>query len=36
MVKKIKGDPPKSSVADLPAEGPLKGCKPKEAKSNCK
>ncbi|NXD95886.1 TTLL5 polyglutamylase, partial [Chaetorhynchus papuensis] len=35
MVKKIKGDPPKSSVADLPAEGALKGCKPKEAKSSC-
>ncbi|NXI88767.1 TTLL5 polyglutamylase, partial [Rhipidura dahli] len=36
MVKKIKGDPPKSSVADLPAEGALKGCKPKEAKSSLK
>ncbi|NXY03268.1 TTLL5 polyglutamylase, partial [Pteruthius melanotis] len=35
MVKKIKGDHPKSSVADLPAEGALKGCKPKEAKSSC-
>ncbi|NXB22172.1 TTLL5 polyglutamylase, partial [Rhagologus leucostigma] len=34
MVKKIKGDHPKSSVADLPAEGALKGCKPKEAKSS--
>ncbi|NXS36914.1 TTLL5 polyglutamylase, partial [Pomatostomus ruficeps] len=36
MVKKIKGDHPKSSVADLPAEGALKGCKPKEAKSSLK
>ncbi|XP_063255097.1 tubulin polyglutamylase TTLL5 isoform X4 [Prinia subflava] len=36
MVKKIKGDHPKSSVADLSAEGALnpKGCKPKEAKSS--
>ncbi|KAL2303806.1 hypothetical protein Nmel_009085 [Mimus melanotis] len=34
MVKKIKGDHPKSSVADLSAEGALKGCKPKEAKPN--
>ncbi|KAM6074693.1 tubulin polyglutamylase TTLL5 isoform 5-T6 [Chlamydotis macqueenii] len=33
VVKKIKGDQPKSSVADLPAEGALKGYKPKEAKS---
>ncbi|RMC00633.1 hypothetical protein DUI87_23250 [Hirundo rustica rustica] len=33
-VKKIKGDHPKSSVADLSA-GALKGCKPKEAKSSC-
>ncbi|KAM7023963.1 tubulin polyglutamylase TTLL5 isoform 3-T4 [Acridotheres tristis] len=32
MVKKIKGDHPKSSVADLSAEGALKACKPKEAK----
>ncbi|XP_039921862.2 tubulin polyglutamylase TTLL5 isoform X1 [Hirundo rustica] len=32
-VKKIKGDHPKSSVADLSA-GALKGCKPKEAKSS--
>ncbi|XP_005047411.1 PREDICTED: tubulin polyglutamylase TTLL5 isoform X2 [Ficedula albicollis] len=32
MLKKIKGDHPKSSVADLSAEGALKGCKPKEAK----
>ncbi|NXH31465.1 TTLL5 polyglutamylase, partial [Myiagra hebetior] len=36
MVKKIKGDPPRSSVADLPPEGALKGCKPKEAKSSLK
>ncbi|NXR55523.1 TTLL5 polyglutamylase, partial [Hippolais icterina] len=36
MVKKIKGDHPKSSVADLSAEGALKGCKPKEAKSSLK
>ncbi|NWW02295.1 TTLL5 polyglutamylase, partial [Oreocharis arfaki] len=35
MVKKIKGDHSRSSVADLPAEGALKGCKPKEAKSCC-
>ncbi|NXH53650.1 TTLL5 polyglutamylase, partial [Rhabdornis inornatus] len=35
MVKKIKGDHPKSSVADLSAEGALKGCKPKEAKPSC-
>ncbi|RLW09993.1 hypothetical protein DV515_00002092 [Chloebia gouldiae] len=34
MVKKIKDDHPKSSVADLSAEGALKGCKPKEAKSS--
>ncbi|OWK64171.1 Tubulin polyglutamylase TTLL5 [Lonchura striata] len=34
MVKKIKGDHPKNSVADLSAEGALKGCKPKEAKSS--
>ncbi|XP_015485446.1 tubulin polyglutamylase TTLL5 isoform X3 [Parus major] len=34
MVKKIKDDQPKSSVADLSAEGALKGCKPKEAKSS--
>ncbi|KAM6205179.1 tubulin polyglutamylase TTLL5 [Sarcoramphus papa] len=33
VVKKIKGDQPKSSVADLPAEGALKGYKPKEVKS---
>ncbi|NWV05480.1 TTLL5 polyglutamylase, partial [Ptilonorhynchus violaceus] len=36
VVKKIKGDHPKSSVADLPAEGALKGYKPKEAKSSLK
>ncbi|NWH85420.1 TTLL5 polyglutamylase, partial [Aegithalos caudatus] len=36
MMKKTKGDHPKSSVADLSAEGPLKGCKPKEAKSSLK
>ncbi|XP_076201252.1 tubulin polyglutamylase TTLL5 isoform X6 [Aptenodytes patagonicus] len=35
VVKKIKGDQPKSSVADLPAEGALKGYKPKEVKSTC-
>ncbi|XP_072786384.1 tubulin polyglutamylase TTLL5 isoform X6 [Taeniopygia guttata] len=34
MVKKIKGDHPKNSVADLFAEGALKGCKPKDAKSS--
>ncbi|XP_010145032.1 PREDICTED: tubulin polyglutamylase TTLL5-like, partial [Eurypyga helias] len=33
VVKKIKGDQPKSSVVDLPAEEALKGCKPKEVKS---
>ncbi|XP_009698310.1 PREDICTED: tubulin polyglutamylase TTLL5, partial [Cariama cristata] len=33
VVKKTKGDQPKSSVANLPAEGALKGCKPKEVKS---
>lgn len=33
LVKKIRDDQPKSSVADLPAEGALKGCKPKEVKS---
>lgn len=33
MMKKIKGDHPKSSAADLTAEGALKGYKPKEAKS---
>ncbi|NXH92672.1 TTLL5 polyglutamylase, partial [Edolisoma coerulescens] len=35
MVKNIKGDHPKSSIPDLPAEGALKDCKPKEAKSSC-
>ncbi|NWQ63616.1 TTLL5 polyglutamylase, partial [Neopipo cinnamomea] len=35
VVEKIKGDHPKSSVADLPAEGALKGYKPKEVKSTC-
>ncbi|XP_030338294.1 tubulin polyglutamylase TTLL5 [Strigops habroptila] len=30
VVKKIKGDQSKTSVADLLAEGALKGCKPKE------
>ncbi|NWW85598.1 TTLL5 polyglutamylase, partial [Rhynochetos jubatus] len=34
--KKIKGDQPKSSVADLPADEALKGCKPKEVKTNLK
>ncbi|XP_027527784.1 tubulin polyglutamylase TTLL5 isoform X4 [Neopelma chrysocephalum] len=33
VVEKIKGDHPKSSVADLLAEGALKGYKPKEVKS---
>ncbi|XP_008941331.1 PREDICTED: tubulin polyglutamylase TTLL5-like, partial [Merops nubicus] len=33
VAKKIKGDQPKNSVADLPAEGALKGYKPKEVKS---
>ncbi|XP_040977952.1 tubulin polyglutamylase TTLL5 isoform X2 [Aquila chrysaetos chrysaetos] len=32
-VKKIKGDQPQNSVADLPAEGALKGYKLKEVKS---
>ncbi|NWU00607.1 TTLL5 polyglutamylase, partial [Urocynchramus pylzowi] len=35
MVKKIKGDHSKSSVADSSVEGALKGCKPKEAKPSC-
>ncbi|NXM66522.1 TTLL5 polyglutamylase, partial [Serilophus lunatus] len=35
MVEKIQGDHPKSSFAELPAEGALKGYKPKEAKSTC-
>ncbi|KAM9555701.1 tubulin polyglutamylase TTLL5 isoform 2-T2 [Guaruba guarouba] len=30
LVKKIKGDPSKTSVTDLPAEEALNGCKPKE------
>ncbi|XP_009885348.1 PREDICTED: tubulin polyglutamylase TTLL5 [Charadrius vociferus] len=34
VVKKIKGDQSKSSVADLPAEGALKGYRAKEVKSN--
>uniref|UniRef100_A0A663DSU7 Tubulin--tyrosine ligase-like protein 5 n=1 Tax=Aquila chrysaetos chrysaetos TaxID=223781 RepID=A0A663DSU7_AQUCH len=34
-VKKIKGDQPQNSVADLPAEGALKGYKLKEVKSTC-
>ncbi|XP_030095965.1 tubulin polyglutamylase TTLL5 isoform X2 [Serinus canaria] len=34
MVKKIKGDHPKGSVADLSEEGALQVCKPKEAKSS--
>ncbi|KAM6311735.1 tubulin polyglutamylase TTLL5 [Aegotheles albertisi] len=33
VVKKSKGDQPKSSVADLPAKGTLKGYKSKEVKS---
>ncbi|NXG16978.1 TTLL5 polyglutamylase, partial [Grallaria varia] len=36
VVIKIKGDHPKNSVTDLPTEGTLKGCKPKEAKSTLK
>ncbi|NXJ88241.1 TTLL5 polyglutamylase, partial [Corythaixoides concolor] len=36
VVKKVKGDQPKSSVAGLPAEGALKGYKPKEVKSSLK
>ncbi|NWU76965.1 TTLL5 polyglutamylase, partial [Onychorhynchus coronatus] len=35
VMGKIKGDHPKSLVADLPAEGALKGYKPKEVKSTC-
>ncbi|NXJ48859.1 TTLL5 polyglutamylase, partial [Spizaetus tyrannus] len=35
-VKKIKGDQPQNSVADLPAEGALKGYKLKEVKSTLK
>uniref|UniRef100_A0A8C3QTT9 Tubulin--tyrosine ligase-like protein 5 n=1 Tax=Cyanoderma ruficeps TaxID=181631 RepID=A0A8C3QTT9_9PASS len=34
MMKEMKGDHSKSSVSDLSAEGALKGCKPKEAKSS--
>ncbi|KAM4899318.1 tubulin polyglutamylase TTLL5 [Sylvia borin] len=34
MVKKMKGDHSRSSVADLSAEGVLKGCKPKETRSS--
>ncbi|XP_071894538.1 tubulin polyglutamylase TTLL5 isoform X3 [Anas platyrhynchos] len=33
VMKKIKGDQPKSSVADLPAEGQARGYRPKEVKS---
>ncbi|XP_063189568.1 tubulin polyglutamylase TTLL5 isoform X3 [Chroicocephalus ridibundus] len=33
VVEKKKDDQPKSSIADLPAEGALKGYKPKEVKS---
>ncbi|NWX79777.1 TTLL5 polyglutamylase, partial [Alca torda] len=36
VVKKIKDDQPKSSIADLPAGGALKGYKPKEVKSTLK
>ncbi|NXL12687.1 TTLL5 polyglutamylase, partial [Mesembrinibis cayennensis] len=36
VVKKIKGDQPRSSVADLPTEGALKVYKPKEVKSTLK
>ncbi|NWS31291.1 TTLL5 polyglutamylase, partial [Polioptila caerulea] len=36
MVRKIKGDHSRSSVADLSAEGALKGCKSKEDKSSLK
>ncbi|XP_042669125.1 tubulin polyglutamylase TTLL5 isoform X3 [Centrocercus urophasianus] len=32
-MKKIKGDQPKGSVADLPVEGRVRDCKPKEVKS---
>ncbi|XP_069714680.1 tubulin polyglutamylase TTLL5 isoform X2 [Phaenicophaeus curvirostris] len=34
VVKKIKGDQPKTSGADLPTERILKGCKPKEIQSS--
>ncbi|XP_072193924.1 tubulin polyglutamylase TTLL5 isoform X2 [Excalfactoria chinensis] len=33
VMKKIKGDQPRSSVADLPADGRVRGCKAKEVKS---
>uniref|UniRef100_A0A669PME3 Tubulin--tyrosine ligase-like protein 5 n=1 Tax=Phasianus colchicus TaxID=9054 RepID=A0A669PME3_PHACC len=33
VMKKIKGDQPKGSVADLPVEGRVRDCKPKEVKS---
>ncbi|XP_035183541.1 tubulin polyglutamylase TTLL5 isoform X2 [Oxyura jamaicensis] len=33
VMKKVKGDQPKSSVADLPAEGQARGYKPTEVKS---
>uniref|UniRef100_A0A8C9FY51 Tubulin--tyrosine ligase-like protein 5 n=1 Tax=Pavo cristatus TaxID=9049 RepID=A0A8C9FY51_PAVCR len=36
VMKKIKGDQPKSSVVDLPVEGRVRGCKAKEVKSTCK
>ncbi|NXY43162.1 TTLL5 polyglutamylase, partial [Ceuthmochares aereus] len=36
VVRKIKGDQPKTSVADLPAERVLKGCKPEEIQSSLK
>ncbi|NWS17870.1 TTLL5 polyglutamylase, partial [Pachyramphus minor] len=36
VVEKIKGGHPKSSVVDLPAEGALKGYKPKEVKLTLK
>ncbi|NXL91904.1 TTLL5 polyglutamylase, partial [Alectura lathami] len=36
VMKKIKGDETKSSVGDLPAEGRVRGCKPKEVKSTLK
>ncbi|NWS73545.1 TTLL5 polyglutamylase, partial [Crotophaga sulcirostris] len=36
VVRKRKGDQLKTPVADLPAEGVLKGCKPKEVQSSLK
>ncbi|NXC40015.1 TTLL5 polyglutamylase, partial [Penelope pileata] len=36
VMKKIKGGQPKSSVADLPAEGRIRGCKSKEIKPTLK